>query len=285
MPVSNVVRSNGKPGKVRVTVSASGLASGSFEFDAAEVKPDNTAVSEPALLNEDGRKTVARAVLVIERLEEVPEEIIKTNTDLTPGPMDRHGYRKNVTEYIFRNNPSVDTTSVEFRALAGLFTTYLVNNNGILAASDYNFSVVYYNNCRLISGYIHATKLPPLFKETLKKYYADMIITGGSEKNAGDEMNWMNWIPSGGTVIVSQESTVNSWPKGTLITNKDELPDLIASVYPLFLKYSEEARERALVFVSKMNPYVHTELSDGVTLYRAERGKPVLIPLQKFIAQ
>ncbi len=285
MPVSNMIRSNGKPGKVRVTVSASGLASGSFEFDAAELKPDNTAVAEPALLNEDGRKSVARAVLVIERLEEVPEELKKITADLNPGPMDRQGYVKSVTEYIFRNNPSVDTTTVEFRALAGLFATYLVNNNGILAGSDYNFSVAYYNNCRLISGYINATKLPPLFKETLKKYYADMIITGGSEKNAGDEMNWMNWIPSGGTVIVSQESTVNNWPRGTLITDKDELPDLITAVYPLFPKYSEEARERALIFVSKMNPYVHAEISDGVTVYKAERGKPVLIPLQKFIAQ
>lgn len=284
MPVSNVIRSNGRPGKVGVTVSASGLASGTFEFDAAEVKQDNSAVIEP-LLNDEGRRNVARAVLVIERLEEVPEEVKKTGTDLNPGPMDRQGYRKYVREYISRNNPSVDTTTVEFRALVGLFATYLVNNNGILSVTDYNFSIGFYNNCRLISGYVSATKLPPLFKETLIKYYADMIITGGSEKNAGDEMNWMNWIPSGGTVIVSQESSVNNWPKGTLITARDELPDLITAVYPVFSRYSDEARERALTFVSKMNPYVHQETRNGDIVYRAERGKPVLIPLQKFIAE
>ncbi|MBN1107357.1 MAG: hypothetical protein JXA55_01250 [Bacteroidales bacterium] len=84
---------------------------------------------------------------------------------------------------------------MEFRALIDLFAVYLENNNGILAGNDYYFSIAYYNNCRFISGYVNATKLPPLFRETLIKYYADMIFTGGSEKNAGDEMNWMNFIP------------------------------------------------------------------------------------------
>jgi hypothetical protein len=34
-----------------------------------------------------------------------------------------------------------------------------------------------------------------------------------------------------------------------------------------------------------MNPYVHQEKSAAGIIYRAERDKPVLIPLQKFIAQ
>ena len=66
---------------------------------------------------------------------------------------------------------------------------------GHLVADDYNFNTDYYNNCRLISGYINATKLPPLFKEALKKYYADLIIRQGSEKNAGEEMNWLKLDP------------------------------------------------------------------------------------------
>ncbi|MBN1107356.1 MAG: hypothetical protein JXA55_01245 [Bacteroidales bacterium] len=86
-------------------------------------------------------------------------------------------------------------------------------------------------------------------------------------------------------MIVSQESTVNNWLKGTLISGRDELDELIAAVYRVFRKYSREARDKALTVVSKMNPYVHEETSGGMTVYRAERGKPVLIPLQKFIAQ
>jgi hypothetical protein len=283
-PVSNVIRSGGKPGKISVTVSASGLASGIFELDAREVKVDNSAIEEP-VLNDAGRRQVARAVLVIERLEEVPQEVKPITNDFNSGLSDKQGYATRVRTFIFNNDPNVDTTSIEFRALVNLFASYLTNNNGLLSSGDYNFNVDHYNNCRLISSYINATKLPPLFKETLKQYYSEAIIMNGSEKNAGDEMNWMNWIPSGGTVVISQEGDVPEWPRGTIITPKDELPDLIAVVYPIFSQYSPEARERALTFVSKMNPYVHQEKTASGIIYRAERGKPILIPLQKFIAQ
>jgi Glycosyl hydrolases family 2, sugar binding domain/Glycosyl hydrolases family 2/Glycoside hydrolase family 2 C-terminal domain 5/Glycosyl hydrolases family 2, TIM barrel domain len=283
-PVSNVIRATGKPGTIRVTVSASGLASGIFETDAEAIKQDNAAIIEP-VLNDEGRRPVAKAMLIVDRLEDVPEEVKTILTDFNPGLSDKIGYAGKVRSFICNNNHDVDTATIEFRALIKLFASYLVNNNGLLSAGDFNYNVAHYNNCRLISGYITATKLPPLFKETLRKYYSEEIIMGGSEKNAGEEMNWMNWIPSGGTVIVSQESSINDWPKGTLITDKDELPDLIAIVYPVFEKYSDEARERALTFVSKMNPYVHQEKTGDRIVYRAEKGKPILIPLQKFIAQ
>jgi len=124
-----------------------------------------------------------------------------------------------------------------------------------------------------------------LFKEGLKQYYSDAIIKHGSEKNAGDEMNWMNWIPSGGIVVISRDKEGVEWPQGTVITDKDELDDLIATVHPVFVKYSNEARERALTFVSKMNPYVHQQKDASGIIYIAEKGKPVLIPLLKFISQ
>jgi len=284
MPVFNVIRSTGKAGKIRITVSASGLASGSFEIDTEEIKRDDSAITEPALRDE-GRRLVPKAVLVIERLEEVPEEIKTITTDFNPGSSDKKGYLKAVREFISRNNPSADTSTVEFRSLVELFAVYLVNNNGHLMSEDYNFSAGHYNNCRLISGYIDATKLPPLFKEGLKRYYLEAIIKHGSEKNAGDEMNWMNWIPSGGIVVISQEDGATKWPAGTIVTDKDELPDLISAVYPVFANYSNDARERALTFVSKMNPYVHQVKENGRTFYRAEKGAPILIPLIKFISQ
>jgi len=284
MPVFNVIRASGKPGKMRITVSASGLASGSFEIDAEEIKRDDTAITEP-VLRDEGRRPVSKAVLVIERLEEVPEEIKSISTDFNPGSSDKTGYKKSVGEFISRNNPSTDTTTVEFRSLVELFAAYLVNNNGRIVSEDFNFSVAHYNNCRLISGYIDATKLPPLFKDGLKRYYSEAVIKHGSEKNAGDEMNWMNWIPSGGIVVISQEDGATKWPAGTIVTDKDELPDLISAVYPVFANYSNDARERALTFVSKMNPYVHQVKENGRTFYRAEKGAPILIPLIKFISQ
>ena len=140
----------------------------------------------------------------------------------------------------------------------------LFNNGGTLSAADYNFNVEHYNNCRLISGFIAKTKLPPLFKESLRKYYSKLIISRGSEKNAGDEMNWLNWIPSGGIVVIVPDETTNTSQKGIVFTKQTGLPDIIKVVYPQFAKFSADARERALIFISKMNPSVHIKfLNEG----------------------
>jgi beta-galactosidase len=295
MPVSNVIRSTGKPGKIKITVSATGLASGSIEITAEEIKADNTVISEP-ILTDEGRKPVDRITLTVNRLEEAPKEIKDTFEELNLSPSDKKGFSRTIKAFILKNNPAVDTASVEFKALTDLFVYQLLNNNGRLIADDYNFSADHYNNCRLISGYISTLKLPPLFKDGLKKYYANSVITQGSEKNAGDEMNWLNWIPSGGTVVIYQEGSGVTWPKGTIVTPKKELADLIALVHPGFVNFSAEAKERALIFISKMNPYIHVnavsvQSSEGnkekttTISYTAEKGLPVLIPLLKFISE
>jgi|WetSurMetagenome_2_1015567.scaffolds.fasta_scaffold00041_58 beta-galactosidase len=288
MPVSNVIRSTGKPGKIRVTLSASGLASGSFEIEAELLKPDGSVISEP-VPDERGRLQVTRPVFSVARLDEVPQDIKKTFNDITLSAADLKGYAAAIKDLIVRNNQSADTTTIEFRTLVTLLSSHLVNTGGRLIADDFNFNVEHYNTCRLISGYIVATKLPPLFKETLKQYYADILITGGKEKNAGDEMNWLNWIPSGGTVIVSQDGNTPAWPKGTYITGKSELYDLIITIYPVFEKYNAEAKERALTFIKKMNPYIiEKEVITGgqkKIVFAAIKGRPVLIPLIKFISE
>jgi hypothetical protein len=294
MPVSNLIRSTGKPGKINVTVLASGLASGSFDISAEEIKPDNSVINEP-VLSDEGRLPVARIILNVKRLEEIPQEIMPAVMDIIITNSDKSGYAKSARSYILKNNPSVDSTSFEFIALVNLLALQLNNNNGQLIAQDYNLNVEHYNNCRLISGYINSTKLPQLFKDGLKKYYADSIIGRGSEKDAGEEMNWLNWIPSGGTVVISQEGALPG-VKGVILTGKSELTDIISVVYPVFTKYNDDAKERALTFISKMNPYIKAasrsdqnsttgnEKMTNLSL-TAEKGKPILIPLLKFISE
>jgi hypothetical protein len=60
---------------------------------------------------------------------------------------------------------------------------------------------------------------------------------------------------------------------------------MISVVHPTFSKFSDEAKERALTFISEMNPYVNENSKAGSVIYEAEKGKPVLIPLLKFIAE
>ncbi len=292
MPVSNIIRSSGEAGLITVFVSASGISSGVIEIEAEKSKADNPAFKEPELRNE-GRKAVTRLQFGVDRIDDVPVEIGQINTDIDFSKADEKEYPGMLRDHLFKNNPGVDTATIEFRELVNLFSSQMRNNKGRLVAYDYNFTVDHYNNCRLISGYINATKLPAVFKEGLRKYYAEAIISRGNEKNAGEEMNWMNWIPSGGIVIVSQDAGGRTWPKGTVITNKTRLDDLIAAVHPVFSKYNSEARERALTFVGKMNPSVTSatvrEIVNGTEvesiIYTAEKGKPILVPELKFISQ
>jgi beta-galactosidase len=284
-PVSNVIRSTGKSGKIHVSVSSSGLTSGSFEIDAEETVSDNSVVSEPVLQNE-GRIKVTMALFKPERKDDVPREIKPGADELNFGTKDKSGYKQTIREYITKNNPVVDTTTVEFRTLTELFALQLLNSDGHLIADDYNYNIDHYNNCRLISGYVNSTKLPQPYKDGLKKYYSEIIIYKGNQKDAGEEMNWLNWIPSGGTVVVVQDEKPNTIVKGIIYTKNTGLADIINAVYPQFAGFSPEARERALVFISRANPYVHVTSESGQNVsYTAEKGQPILIPLLKFISE
>jgi beta-galactosidase len=295
MPVSNIIRSTGKPGKIHISVSASGLASGSLDIDAEELLRDNTVINEP-VLKEEGRIPVSKIILNPSRLEEIPIEIKESSADINFPRSDKQGYEKAIRDYILKENQSLDTSLIEFKTLIDLLGSHLVNTEGHFPTADFNFNIGHYNNCRLISGYVNKTKLPQLFKEGLRSYYSDIIISKGSEKDAGEEMNWLNWIPSGGTVVIVQNEKSGSNIKGVIYTRNSGLTDVICAVYPQFANFSQEAKERALTFISKANPFVHpvsaNEQNGDVTKdkmakvsYAAEPGRPILIPLLKFISE
>ena len=291
MPVPNVIRSTGAAGRITVIVSTPGLASGSVTIEAVESPSDNSIISEP-VLNDEGRRRVFRPEMSAKSLEESEGELKRTFSEINLGNRSEQDYKAEISRIILKNNPSVDTTTSEYLTLVSLFAAHLLKNGGMLIADDYNFNIGHYNNCRIITGFINPLKLPPLFKDWLRKYYAEEIILKGNEKDSGDEMNWLNWIPSGGTVVISQTDKLPAWPKGTIITSKTDLADLITAVHPVFVKYSPEAKERALAFIGKMNPYIiiseTSEVKDGKKItnltYTAEISKPILIALIKFIS-
>ncbi len=293
IPMSNVVRSTGVPGLIHVSVSASGLVSGTFDIESEAVSPDNSVIVEPALQNE-GRKSVTRIVINSKRLDAVPVEIKLNSEEINLGTSDKQEYKKLISEYISKNNPAVDTSTTEYNFLTDIFAVHLINSNGRLQSDDYNYSIDHYNNCRLIAQYINSTKLPQLFKDGLRKFYSEAIIARGNEKDAGDEMNWLNWIPSGGTVVIVQNDMTTPVLKGAVPAKNAGLTEIIAAVYPQFVNFSNEAKERALLFTSKVNPYVHIiEAAGNVSSdnkvrsvsYIAEKDQPILVPLLKFISE
>jgi Glycosyl hydrolases family 2, sugar binding domain/Glycoside hydrolase family 2 C-terminal domain 5/Glycosyl hydrolases family 2/Glycosyl hydrolases family 2, TIM barrel domain len=293
-PAINIIRSTGVPGRIKVTVFSSGLASGSVATDAQEIPRGGSAVTEPELAGEAARPD-AGIKLNRDRLDVVPEEIARTSEDLISGATGKKGFLRDITTFILNSNQLPDTLSPEFKALTGLFSDQMMNNRGRISAEDYNFNIDNYNNCRLISGYIQKTKLPPLFKESLRRYYTDLIIGRGCEKNAGEEMNWLNWIPSGGVVVMVPDENGGAVQKGVIYSKQTDLGEIIRLVYPQFAKFREEARERALVFITKMNPCVHVTSSaipgnpagdkKNAMTCTAEKGRPILIPEYKFISE
>jgi len=283
-PVTNIIRSTGVAGKINVTLYSSGLVSGNLEIISEEYNPDNSVIAEPLLFDE-GRKPVARLIINLNRLDEIKREIDFTKEPVSVTLTDKERVRKEVRNLIFRKNPSVDTTSTEFRVLADILAVQFQNNGGKMSSGDYNYNVDHFNNCRLIYSYLMATKIPPLFKESLRKYYARSIIARGSEKNAGDEMNWLNWIPSGGQVVLVQDELTKIGIKGAVYTKHTDLSEIISAVYPQFKGFSEYGKERALIFISKMNPYVDAVKSGEHISYTARPGELVLIPLYKFISE
>jgi hypothetical protein len=62
------------------------------------------------------------------------------------------------------------------------------------------------------------------------------------------------------------------------------------------VNFSLEAKERALIFISKMNPYIHApsvsyqnregdNIKQNNVSFNAEKGQPILVPLLKFISE
>jgi beta-galactosidase len=298
-PVSNIIRSTGKPGKITVQASSGGLISGYVEIEAIDPKPDNSVISEP-VLSESGRRPVTRVMLKAERLDNTRQEIKPVKEEFIASASGKENYEGVIRNQILKENSAIDTTTIEFRTLAGILAGYLKNNNGRLSAADFNFNVGNFNNCRLITGYLSTLKLPRLFTDGLRKYYSDKIIRESVDKDAGDEMNWLNWIPSGGTVIISQDASEREIVKGAVMTDKRDLADIINVVHPSFAGFSPEGKERAISFISRMNPYVKVYTisekvgtgdgsEDGTittkVVYTVEAHRPILIPLLKFIAE
>ena len=295
MPVSNVIRSTGTTGKISVKASSGGLISGRLEIEAIDAQPDNTIISEP-VLNDAGRRPVTKIMLKSERLNATDREIKPVRADFSANSSGSNEMAGVLKDYIIKNNPSADSSSIEFKTLISVLTRYLKNNNGHLSADDFNFNINNFNNCRQITGFLSSVKLPPVFTDGLKRYYAEEIIRKSNDKDAGDEMNWLNWIPAGGTVVISQAESKTIAARGTVITNKHDLADIITVVHPSFANFSAEGKERAISFISKMNPYVKThtisekESSNEnnittVVSFSVETGQPILIPLMKFIAE
>lgn len=295
MPVCNVIRSTGKPGKIHVFVSSSGLASGSVDVEAKAFQTDNSVIVEP-LIPEGKRVAVTKNINTNLAVLPVPREMKETIDEFNLKPASIKEYSAIVRLYIEKKNKKIDTTSIEFKTLVKLFASHLANNYGRLVADDYNFSVNHYNACRQISKFIDSTDLSLAFKKGLKKFYAETIIKNGMEKNYLTEKQWINGIPTKGTVVMIKQEGKNQSKadENVVMTNKKDLSEIISDVIPEFKTFNQQQKSIILEYVSKINPYITVvsktdqtrKKKDGgdeakrvvLVHYVVKKGEPVLLP-------
>jgi beta-galactosidase len=288
MPVANVIRSSGEPGNIRISVSASGLATGSVEIISTVVNPDNSVITEPVLLIEGrlkpGKSQEERTVNTL-----ITKEMKETVDELNLKPADKKEYAAFIGDYILGNNKNIDSASYEFKALVETFSTQLVNTSGRLIADDYNFSVDHFNKCMTISKYADNTGLPYAFKNGLKKYYARTMIINGMEKDIAREKRMLDSIPVDGNIVIVQDKNMIVPDNGGMITYESDLPLIVASIHPDFKDLPEESKDKILAYVSMINPYIQTTLTSEQNqqtnnkkitraFYKIEKGEPIWIP-------
>jgi hypothetical protein len=295
MPVANLVRSNGIQGKIRITVTSAGVASGSVELVAEAVVPDNSVVFEPVPDNA-GRSKVVKNNLSEIQIIDIPEEIKQTVDEFNLKPAGRDEYADIIRNYILKNNTNPDSSSIGFRTLIDLFSSQMVNNSGRLIADDYNFSVDHFNKWREISRYVDQTALPETFRTGLKKYYAHSIISQGMERNIIEEKTWLQSIPVDGNIVFVQDKNALVAGKAGVLTNETELEEIVSIIHPEFKNFSDEMKARTLTFIAGINPFILTSYRSEQSregdkkkvtniFYTVEKGQPIWIPAMNYLNQ
>jgi hypothetical protein len=295
-PAFNIIRSAGKPGAIKVRVLSPGLASAEVVISATKApKSAGTAIVEPPL-PETKRQPVAREGGVAKRSTAAMEEMKGVSEDIQLAATSREDYARQIERFLREKNPGLDFSGPEFRAVVAAFASLLDNNHGSLARDGFNFIAGFFNDCRQITRPIAALNLPALFKQSLREYYARVIIRQGEAKDADAEMRWLASLPDGKVVVAGGPSSP-ARETGVLCTDRADLEAMVTLAVAEFRKVDKDRKAALLNLVATLNPRVARqavrtggEKVDGVRqktiemfTYAVAPGQPVLVPDLKFL--
>lgn len=281
-PVLNLIRSNGRPGKVTVTVSSGALEVGKVEinFDSYKNADPVPGITEP-VLSIEGREAVKKNTNQITRII-APQEMKEYSGELQYPLSKGEKIKDLLRDFIVKENPKIPTGTLEFNYVIDLFYQLMTANDGRLVADDYNFIAEQYNISREITRTVDKLNLPQSFKDELKHYYASMIVLRGRDKNFVSEKSLLSKLPEGGKAVI-----VNATDKkrnDVIYTAETDLQAILAQLYPETTGFSKEEMKKAMTLIQRINPYVvYTYKRDKKTktrtdIYTIEPGKVILIP-------
>ena len=286
-PVTNLIRAIGKTGKVKVTVSASGLKSASTEIDVVPyIDPSPVkGITEP-VLKLDGREAISINLSQANFLK-APVEMKDYVGEVRFPIAQQKQFRSLLQDFIRKQNPGIDVKSIDFGKVLDAFmailnsTVNFTHEFGYIVADDYNFIASQYNVSRAITRNLQSKNLPQAFKDEMSEYYSSMIISKGKDKNFISENELIDQIPLGGQAIVVAEK---GDLKGVTYTSETNLPELLPKIVPQVSSLSKDDLKEAMKLICKINPFANfksirdkktKERTDSFTL---EAGHVILIP-------
>ena len=280
-PVPNVVRSTARPGRITVTVSSPGLASGKITIRTHAVK-EKTAdgIFEPRL-SDEGRTKIRRDTAfreVVEYVEEMrpifaPEQIEAAS---------KEEYARQMKEFVLARNPQIDKKSVEFKCLVKKLTVYIENTRGELTEDDYNFIARTYNDLRMLSRSIENRHFHPAYTEELKSYYADRMLVRGRTTDIGKTIRLIDAIPDGLDIVYVRNPERSTQPAPLQYGNTTYRYSAVAAsveravelLHPEFTDFAPAERRRVMDYLTRINPSV-VRNGDG---YAFRFDRPLAIP-------
>lgn len=276
-PVTNLIRAVGKTGKVKVTVSATGLKSASTEIEVVPYVDSHPVkgIVEP-ILNPDGREPVSINTSAANFIK-APVEMKEYAGEIRFPIARKAEFRTLIENFIREQNPNIDFKTIDFGYLLDAFCAILNSTAnysgeyGYIVADDYNFIAAQYNVSRAITKNIASKQLPEAYKRELIDYYSKLIIGEGKDKNFMAENELIDLIPSGGKAVMVCDSK-GSDPE-VFYSEDADLPSLLLKIYPQMASLSQDEMKKAMMMIVYLNPSV---------TYRSIRNKKTKVRTDSF---
>jgi len=199
----------------------------------------------------------------------------------------KNKFRMLLNQLILQENSDIDIQGIDYKfALDALekillSTAKATGTDGYIVADDFNFIAAQYNVVRAITSHLQIRNLPQAYKDEMSRYYSNMIISKGQDKNYVAENEAIDRIPDGGKVVyIGDRNVIDE----VTCLNETNLQTILIKVCPQAASLTKDEFQRALQLICRINPSTSfssvrdKKTKERTDSYSAEVGHVILIP-------